>query len=164
MQEHIRRAHPEHYISKLPATEESFQLMISTPPSERPAPASSQPSEPPGKEGNYFDPGIVAYVSQLMAMIETQNPHKRDSGSQHPQDCWRIHTLLQPQLPWPWHSSITTDQTRIGTLILQVVSDVNGKKLVLTGSRSCRIQYPRMKPSADQECIPQSNFHPYTIT
>lgn len=38
MQEHIRRAHPEHYISKLPATEESFQLMITTPPSERPPP------------------------------------------------------------------------------------------------------------------------------
>ncbi|KXH47528.1 hypothetical protein CNYM01_12789 [Colletotrichum nymphaeae SA-01] len=36
MQEHIRRAHPEHYISKLPATEESFMLMINTPPSERP--------------------------------------------------------------------------------------------------------------------------------
>jgi ribosomal protein S27AE len=35
MQEHIRRAHPEHYISKLPATEESFLLMINTPPSER---------------------------------------------------------------------------------------------------------------------------------
>lgn len=36
MQEHIRRAHPEHYISKLPATEESFHLMISTAPSDRP--------------------------------------------------------------------------------------------------------------------------------
>ena len=36
MQEHIRRAHPEHYISKLPATEESFLLMINTPPSEKP--------------------------------------------------------------------------------------------------------------------------------
>lgn len=35
MQEHIRRAHPEHYISKLPATEESFLLMISTPPQDR---------------------------------------------------------------------------------------------------------------------------------
>jgi hypothetical protein len=46
MQEHIRRAHPEHYISKLPATEESFQLMINTPPSERPQPAlqAQQPS------------------------------------------------------------------------------------------------------------------------
>ncbi|KAF1365113.1 hypothetical protein EJ07DRAFT_161225 [Lizonia empirigonia] len=38
MQEHIRRAHPEHYISKLPATEESFMLMVNTPPQERPRP------------------------------------------------------------------------------------------------------------------------------
>lgn len=38
MQEHIRRAHPEHYISKLPATEESFQLMINSTPSQRPVP------------------------------------------------------------------------------------------------------------------------------
>lgn len=42
MQEHIRRAHPEHYISKLPATEESFHLMINTQPSERP-PAPQEP-------------------------------------------------------------------------------------------------------------------------
>jgi hypothetical protein len=35
MQEHIRRAHPEHYIPKLPATEESFLLMINSPPTER---------------------------------------------------------------------------------------------------------------------------------
>lgn len=45
MQEHIRRAHPEHYISKLPATEESFLLMINTPPSERPP--TQQSSGPP---------------------------------------------------------------------------------------------------------------------
>ncbi|EUC35289.1 hypothetical protein COCCADRAFT_3442 [Bipolaris zeicola 26-R-13] len=38
MQEHIRRAHPEHYISKLPATEESFLLMVNTPPQERAPP------------------------------------------------------------------------------------------------------------------------------
>ncbi|RFU36145.1 hypothetical protein B7463_g224, partial [Scytalidium lignicola] len=43
MQEHIRRAHPEHYISKLPATEDSFQLMINTPPSERPPPPPPPP-------------------------------------------------------------------------------------------------------------------------
>ncbi|TVY65595.1 hypothetical protein LSUE1_G007457 [Lachnellula suecica] len=44
--EHIRRAHPEHYISKLPATEESFQLMITTPPSERPPPPPSSSLNP----------------------------------------------------------------------------------------------------------------------
>jgi hypothetical protein len=38
MQEHIRRAHPDYYIPKLPATEESFQLMVNTPPSHRPQP------------------------------------------------------------------------------------------------------------------------------
>ncbi|KAH7417146.1 hypothetical protein BKA64DRAFT_691557 [Cadophora sp. MPI-SDFR-AT-0126] len=48
MQEHIRRAHPEHYISKLPATEESFQLMINTPPSERPPPPTSSSLAPHG--------------------------------------------------------------------------------------------------------------------
>ncbi|KAI9834810.1 MAG: hypothetical protein M1838_005484 [Thelocarpon superellum] len=41
MQEHIRRAHPEHYISKLPATEESFSLMINTPPSDPPRTSTS---------------------------------------------------------------------------------------------------------------------------
>ncbi|KAK0656084.1 hypothetical protein B0T16DRAFT_424740 [Cercophora newfieldiana] len=46
MQEHIRRAHPEHYISKLPATEESFLLMISTPPSERPQTQSNAVGQP----------------------------------------------------------------------------------------------------------------------
>ena len=45
MQEHIRRAHPDHYIPKLPATEESFQLMVNTPPDQRPLQPS--PSNPP---------------------------------------------------------------------------------------------------------------------
>lgn len=34
MQEHIRRAHPEYYIPKLPATKESFELMVNSPPHE----------------------------------------------------------------------------------------------------------------------------------
>ncbi|KAL2269837.1 hypothetical protein VTJ83DRAFT_2021 [Remersonia thermophila] len=46
MQEHIRRAHPEHYIAKLPATEESFLLMISTSPSERPQTQQQPPTLP----------------------------------------------------------------------------------------------------------------------
>lgn len=36
MQEHIRRAHPEYYLPKLPATKDSFELMISTPPHDPP--------------------------------------------------------------------------------------------------------------------------------
>lgn len=48
MQEHIRRAHPEHYLPKLPATEESFLTMISTPPQERlePQPGSTTNNAP----------------------------------------------------------------------------------------------------------------------
>jgi hypothetical protein len=57
MQEHIRRAHPEHYIPKLPATEESFVLMINTPPSERPPPPVSSASNPPAPPvGAYSQP------------------------------------------------------------------------------------------------------------
>jgi hypothetical protein len=51
MQEHIRRAHPEHYISKLPATEESFHLMINTAPSERP-PQQTSTSGPAQAKGH----------------------------------------------------------------------------------------------------------------
>ena len=54
MQEHIRRAHPEHYISKLPATEESFLLMINTPPSERVQ--NQQQSSPSGAQGQVGTP------------------------------------------------------------------------------------------------------------
>lgn len=47
MQEHIRRAHPKYYIPKLPATAESFSLMINSTPSERaPEPAPPTSSAP----------------------------------------------------------------------------------------------------------------------
>ncbi|PGH18970.1 hypothetical protein AJ79_00002 [Helicocarpus griseus UAMH5409] len=55
MQEHIRRAHPNHYIPKLPATEESFQLMVNTPPEQRthvPPPNTSHPRRGPGDPGD----------------------------------------------------------------------------------------------------------------
>jgi hypothetical protein len=68
MQEHIRRAHPEHYIPKLPATEESFMLMINSPPSERPPlPPTSTPT---GRRLDYaFDreDGGAADVHRSMA-------------------------------------------------------------------------------------------------
>lgn len=64
MQEHIRRAHPEHYISKLPATEESFNLMISTAPSERP-------------QAQHNTPG-PSHVNQTRGM---PHPYHRDDSS-----------------------------------------------------------------------------------
>lgn len=66
MQEHIRRAHPEHYISKLPATEDSFLLMINTPPRER--------SEPqPGTTTNN--------ASNQKAYVPDRNTYFRDDYS-----------------------------------------------------------------------------------
>jgi hypothetical protein len=67
MQEHIRRAHPEHYISKLPATEESFLLMISTPPSERPQTQSNAGGQP--------------HVSQQPKGISHSHTFRRDESS-----------------------------------------------------------------------------------
>ncbi|RAO71888.1 uncharacterized protein BHQ10_007900 [Talaromyces amestolkiae] len=49
MQEHIRRAHPNHYIPKLPATEESFLLMVNTPLDQR-AHLNTQPTPSPAKK------------------------------------------------------------------------------------------------------------------
>lgn len=58
MQEHIRRAHPEYYIPKLPATRESFELMVNSPPHERiprldvwsPTSAPRQPRQLPSED------------------------------------------------------------------------------------------------------------------
>lgn len=68
MQEHIRRAHPNHYIPKLPATEESFLLMVNTPLDQR-AHLNTQPTSSPAKKyGNtltpYFSPNdsIINYL------------------------------------------------------------------------------------------------------
>jgi hypothetical protein len=69
MQEHIRRAHPEHYISKLPATEESFHLMITTPPSERPQQPQQNPA--PANAPNH----------QAKAYAPDRNTYYRDESS-----------------------------------------------------------------------------------
>lgn len=62
MQEHIRRAHPEHYIAKLPATEESFHLMINTPPSERPPiPQSTAANNVSSHQSKPYAPDRNAY-------------------------------------------------------------------------------------------------------
>lgn len=68
MQEHIRRAHPEHYIQKLPATEESFLLMINTDPSTRLPQQPPQPN-PTSAPSGAFPPiqgfGVPPVVDRL---------------------------------------------------------------------------------------------------
>jgi hypothetical protein len=53
MQEHIRRAHPNHYIPKLPATEESFLLMVNTPPEQRVQLSPPEPAQPRRPQGQF---------------------------------------------------------------------------------------------------------------
>ncbi|KKA25205.1 hypothetical protein T310_0752, partial [Rasamsonia emersonii CBS 393.64] len=55
MQEHIRRAHPSHYIPKLPATEESFLLMVNTPLDQR---AHLNPQAPPSTQPKKQQPAV----------------------------------------------------------------------------------------------------------
>jgi hypothetical protein len=68
MQEHIRRAHPEYYLPKLPATKESFELMINTPPHEL----------PPPQENNSINANNNA--SALRQLQHTQQQHSDPSG------------------------------------------------------------------------------------
>jgi len=69
MQEHIRRAHPEHYISKLPATEESFHLMINTAPSDRPHQQQHQQQNSSSQH-----PGQTKGLSHGYHLDESSNP------------------------------------------------------------------------------------------
>ncbi|KAH7162978.1 hypothetical protein B0J13DRAFT_25870 [Dactylonectria estremocensis] len=82
MQEHIRRAHPEHYISKLPATEESFLLMINTPPSERRHPDQSSAPAAQGLSHSQPQPSLPPPVDHLQGFHERHNYHR--DGSSNP--------------------------------------------------------------------------------
>lgn len=71
MQEHIRRAHPEHYMPKLPATEESFQLMINSTPSQRP---TTQTSSNLGPSSYAPDKKEVAVLTKQKASYGREHP------------------------------------------------------------------------------------------
>jgi len=101
MQEHIRRAHPEHYIPKLPATEESFVMMINTTPSERPLPPSSSSSSnaPPGAIGLFETyPQLPAAIDLFEGHGGDVQPYFRDDfvypGSNRSSDEYRRGSLL----------------------------------------------------------------------
>lgn len=63
MQEHIRRAHPNHYIPKLPATEESFLLMVNTPLDQR-AHLNVQPTPSPAKKYGIFCINLMIFSNR----------------------------------------------------------------------------------------------------
>lgn len=83
MQEHIRRAHPEYYIAKLPATKESFDLMINTPPHEIPKPEPELPQDwsPPSQRREHGHPQSRSYYPDQMSldMLKANGAFRRSS-------------------------------------------------------------------------------------
>lgn len=108
MQEHIRRAHPEYYIPKLPATKESFDLMITSPPHERPPPPEA--SQQPQLEHHRGTSPAFNLDSQLQGSYDVQGYGQHDGGyytntDQNIQDAF---TQLQQR---------SSDEYRRGSLI-----------------------------------------------
>ncbi|KAF3480370.1 transcription factor RfeD [Arthroderma uncinatum] len=77
MQEHIRRAHPNHYIPKLPATEESFQLMVNTPPQQQQQ--TQQQTQVQAREKDVEHP---AATTAAVALAQLQQHHRLDWDSE----------------------------------------------------------------------------------
>lgn len=95
MQEHIRRAHPNHYIPKLPATEESFQLMVNTPPDQRP---HQPPPQPPPNTNTTTSSSTTTSGSTISANTPSTASHSR-RGLGTPLD--------RDSVPTDHHASVT---------------------------------------------------------
>lgn len=80
MQEHIRRAHPEHYIAKLPATEESFLLMVNSPPAER-RPDGSSASATQGLFPFTSDRCLLHFPADARSGFHDRHTYYRDDSS-----------------------------------------------------------------------------------
>ncbi|OAK99878.1 hypothetical protein IQ06DRAFT_336467 [Phaeosphaeriaceae sp. SRC1lsM3a] len=142
MQEHIRRAHPEHYISKLPATEESFTLMINTPPQERP-PQPALPSSSAGPqvyppndfsafiEADYTTSAPAATAAAALASLHNYRaefdwdsdpdaPSETDSKSYRPRARFAPTTLEQQFAPEePYYTSTSIQRELLPSSLAQ---------------------------------------------
>jgi len=84
MIEHVRRVHSEHYIPKLPATEESFNLMVNTPPSDRPQQPRQQALQqqtPPNAGQRPVGSSPLSSIAHLLQPLTTQAPATDYSNS-----------------------------------------------------------------------------------
>lgn len=119
MQEHIRRAHPNHYIPKLPATEESFLLMVNTPPDQRAhlsPPEPAQPRRPRGQFALLLAPATtVADGYPQMWRIETST--SLTQAPRPPPELSTSPTLRRPPRRSPWRNCTTIASPLTGTLI-----------------------------------------------
>ena len=117
MQEHIRRAHPNHYIPKLPATEESFLMMVNTPLEQRvqlSPPEPAQPRRPHGQFFFFFSCLIATRTDGYAQMWRRKETYMWRTAPRLPLELWMNPTQLRPRRRWLWHNCITIDWPRIG--------------------------------------------------
>ncbi|KAJ6446093.1 RfeD [Purpureocillium lavendulum] len=110
MQEHIRRAHPEHYIPKLPATEESFTLMVNSPPQERRNDQPTSATQSLNDRGGYYrDTSSNPALAELHG-IKSERDIDMDGGYYSDTDGRRIprSSIELPPLNLS-HNDITSD-------------------------------------------------------
>ncbi|KAK2750594.1 hypothetical protein FQN57_002665 [Myotisia sp. PD_48] len=147
MQEHIRRAHPNHYIPKLPATEESFQLMVNTPPDQRPNPPPQTTNTAPHSrrgQNNISDKDLIG-GDQLISSI----PRTLDEA--HPAAATAAVALAQlhhHRLNSDWDSEALTDPE-----IQDAPSDTDLRRERMRSS----IELPPLRDHLNQDALPSFN-------
>jgi len=173
MQEHIRRAHPDYYIPKLPATEESFRLMIETAPSKKPKKADSGTRS--SSVSDIKPPQIYAdnqkHRSMKPDVIMTTKLLILYQSASTPQD-----DHLRFQLLWHWHSSITAEsRIMTGMLTIWITSYAMICLLSLMRAHTFRMFFLRLILKRPTVCtitfmgpmthtVAESHTHPYPRT
>ena len=133
MQEHIRRAHPEHYISKLPATEESFLLMINSPPTQRTP--NQQQTSPPGGPGQVATPNSQGRCSPITAVSRPLSSPSRagnrevGGGELYPSDCVSSRCI--------YHASLRDGSNRGVGIVVRLILITSLDRHFHAASRKC---------------------------
>lgn len=146
MQEHIRRAHPNHYIPKLPATEESFLMMVNTPLEQRVQLSPPEPAQPRRPHGEFLS--LIALLSRLNITDGYPQMWHRKGTSMSltvprlPLELWMNPTQPRRLRRLLWHNCTTIDWPQTGIQTWFVTPDCCG----LRGLRLSTVALTRISP------------------
>ncbi|DAA78884.1 TPA_exp: putative Transcription factor RfeD [Trichophyton benhamiae CBS 112371] len=118
MQEHIRRAHPNHYIPKLPATEESFQLMVNTPPQQPPQQQQQQQQQQASQQQRQ------QHQQHQLQQQQQQQLQAREKDVEHPAATTAAVALAQLQQHHRLDWDSEPDDTDIRSVELPPIRDL----------------------------------------